>query len=369
MNKCVILTWFYFNNYGTKLQSYALQKFLRNNRYDVEVANYIPVYNNEIKEKNIKAYFLNKLINLCYGKKVKQKNELFKKFTNENINFTDKNYSKNELKELNKEFDTFIVGSDQVWNPNFVDNTYFFDFVDDSKNKVSYAPSFAVKQLEEKDKERIRTLINRFNSISVREKNGADILSELTSKDINITLDPTFLLSKKEWLELINKNEVKVDKEEKYILCYFLGEKQFYWDYVKKIVEETNYKVKVIPITRKSYLKKYDLEIATGPIEFLNLINNAEIVCTDSFHGMVFSLIFNKRFSVLSRFDSKDCKSQNSRIESLLNILELQDNMIYENYNKVQYEIANYDRVDEIMKEKIKLSQDFIINAIDNRGE
>ena len=177
------------------------------------------------------------------------------------------------------------------------------------------------------------------------------------------------MLSKKEWLELINKDEVKENVEEKYILCYFLGEKQFYWDYVRKIVEKTKYKVKVIPMTRKSYLKKYDIEVATGPIEFLSLINNAKIICTDSFHGMVFSLIFNKNFSALSRFDSKDSKSQNSRIESLLNMLDLKENMIYEDYSNVQYEVNNYEKVNEIMQEKIKLSQDFIINAINNRGE
>ncbi len=270
---------------------------------------------------------------------------------------------------MNKDFENFIVGSDQVWNPNFIDNTYFFDFVDDSKNKISYAPSFAVKKIDEENKLRIKPLINRFNTISVREKNGVDILSELTEKNIDITLDPTFLLSKKEWLELINKDEVKENVEEKYILCYFLGEKQFYWDYVRKIVEKTKYKVKVIPMTRKSYLKKYDIEVATGPIEFLSLINNAKIICTDSFHGMVFSLIFNKNFSALSRFDSKDSKSQNSRIESLLNMLDLKENMIYEDYSNVQYEVNNYEKVNEIMQEKIKLSQDFIINAINNRGE
>lgn len=270
---------------------------------------------------------------------------------------------------MNKDFENFIVGSDQVWNPNFVDNTYFFDFVDESKNKISYAPSFAVKQLEQKDKVRIKPLIDRFNTISVREKNGAEILSELTTKNVDITLDPTFLLSKEEWIELINSKIVNENNEEKYILCYFLGEKQFYWEYVRKIVEKTKYKVKVIPITRKSYLKKYDLEVVTGPIEFLSLINNAKIICTDSFHGMVFSLIFNKDFSVLSRFDSKDSKSQNSRIESLLNMLDLKENMIYEDYSNVQYEVNNYEKVNEIMQEKIKLSQDFIINAINNRGE
>lgn len=84
---------------------------------------------------------------------------------------------------------------------------------------------------------------------------------------------------------------------------------------------------------------------------------------------MVFSLIFNKDFSVLSRFDSKDSKSQNSRIESLLNMLDLKENMIYEDYSNVQYEVNNYEKVNEIMQEKIKLSQDFIINAINNRGE
>lgn len=111
------------------------------------------------------------------------------------------------------------------------------------------------------------------------------------------------------------------------------------------------------------------MEVNAGPVEFLNLIKNAEIVCTDSFHGMVFSLIFNKKFSVLRRFSENDSKSQNSRIENLAKTLELEDNIICEKYKTVYYDINNYDKVNKIMGEKIKASQDFIINAINNRGE
>ena len=242
--------------------------------YNVEVANYVPVYNNEVKEKKIKTYL----------------------------------------------------------------STPFFSLTDIVLNL--FIKGFILSLFS--------------SSIFFTAKLGAYEILFLESS----TKSKKYVLSIK---------EVKENVEEKYILCYFLGEKQFYWDYVRKIVEKTKYKVKVIPMTRKSYLKKYDIEVATGPIEFLSLINNAKIICTDSFHGMVFSLIFNKNFSALSRFDSKDSKSQNSRIESLLNMLDLKENMIYEDYSNVQYEVNNYEKVNEIMQEKIKLSQDFIINAINNR--
>lgn len=98
--------------------------------------------------KGIKRNFANKIIDIKYSKMITDRKKRFEIFTRENVKLTKKKYKKEELRELNNLFDNFIVGSDQVWNPNFIDNTYFFDFVDNSKNKISYAPSFAVKSLE-----------------------------------------------------------------------------------------------------------------------------------------------------------------------------------------------------------------------------
>lgn len=368
LNNC-IMTWFYFNNYGTNLQAYALQEFLNIHGNKTEVVNYIPQYdskNEKYLEENfiskLKRCFINFLIQIRYGKKIRNKELKFKKFRDENIRFTKKSYSKNDLKNLNKKYDNFIVGSDQVWNPNFKDMSYYLDFTEKDKNRISYAPSFAVKQLEDEDKINIKSNLERFDYISVREEDGKNIVKNLINKDVDIVLDPTFLLKKEDWLKFVNKKS-----DEKYILCYFLGEQKYYWEYAQKLKEQTGYSLKVIPVTRKAFLKEKNLIIDVGPIEFLELINNAEIICTDSFHGAVFSIIFEKNFSVLKKFKDTDKKSQNSRIYNLLKLFKLENHLISSDFKEVQYLVSDYNNVNNILEAERKKSVDYIINAVNRK--
>ena len=371
--KNAILTWYHYQNYGTALQAYALQKFLNSSMYETELIKYIPEYKSQNEKKNIKKIniyinnrkkkYLNKIIKKKYYKNLENKSENFKEFLSK-INLTEEEYNKKNLKELNQVYDNFIVGSDQIWNPNNIDYTYFLDFVDENKNKIAYAPSFGVKQNEYPyQNNKLKNLLNRFDYISVREEDGKYIIKKLINKSVKIVLDPTLLLEKKQWNEF-----VKVDMNKtKYILCYFLGEQKYYWKYVKKLQKETGLEIRIIPIQPEAYFKKGTIESEVGPMEFLDLMANAEIICTDSFHGMVFSIIFEKKFSVLKRFKDNDRKSQNSRICNLLKLIDLEEFFIDENFEETKFIVNNYEDINNILAEKRNESKTYILDAINGR--
>lgn len=371
--KNAILTWYHYQNYGTALQAYALQKFLNSSMYETELIKYIPEYKSQNEKKYIKKIniyinnrkkkYLNKIIKKKYYKNLENKSEKFKEFLSK-INLTEEEYNKKNLKELNQVYDNFIVGSDQIWNPNNIDYTYFLDFVDENKKKIAYAPSFGVKQNDYPyQNNKLKNLLNRFDYISVREEDGKDIIKKLINKSGNIVLDPTLLLEKKQWDEF-----VKVDMNKtKYILCYFLGEQKYYWKYVKNLQKETGLEIRIIPIQPEAYFKKGKIESEVGPMEFLDLIANAEIICTDSFHGTVFSVIFEKKFSVLKRFKDNDRKSQNSRICNLLKLIDLEGFFIDENFEETKFIVNNYEDINNILAEKRNESKTYILDAINGR--
>ncbi|MFQ7001827.1 MAG: polysaccharide pyruvyl transferase family protein [Clostridium sp.] len=370
--KIGIMTWLYNNNYGTVLQAYALQKKLRLKGYDCTLINYRA--NTKAKIKNfiisknsyklifekIEAYFAKK----NNPKKLEERFRKFNDFLIENCNLSKLYTSPKNLNELNDIFDIFICGSDQIWSPNLFNNIYYFSYVNNEKKKISYAPSFGVSSIENKKKSaRIKELLERYDKISVREEQGANIIEELIGKNVSVVLDPTLLLSEKEWSDLL----IKPNEKEKYILCYFLGDKEIYWKKVDEIRRLTGYKVIVIPVHENSYRKDYELSISAGPREFLGLIKNAELVCTDSFHGSIFSINFRKDFFVFKRFSDDKVISQNSRIYNILNMLGLNDRLINENkrlsYNNIV--ISNYDEVHEKLNIEKNKSISWLIEAIE----
>ncbi len=231
--KIGIVTWFHYKNYGTVLQAYALQSFLKSQGYKCELINYIPLNNKTLIQKiklgNFKKRILNKIESYRFKflsevekEELKKRNNKFEKFLNKNIDFTSKIYSYDDLLKLNDMFDCFICGSDQIWNPNNLNGFYFLDFVNDKRKKISYAPSFGVKYIQPSKEIKIQQWINKFDKISVREEDGANILNNLTQKDVQVVVDPTLLLSSKIWKEISINPGITDD----YILCYFLGDKK-----------------------------------------------------------------------------------------------------------------------------------------------
>ena len=322
------------SNYGNRLQNYALYKIIDNMGL-----NCVTLWDKE--ENTLKSKIKINIKKIVPTNNVNVKKYLkFNDFTRSKIN--NKYIELNKLYEIDREFDYFIVGSDQIWNYTFghAKDKDFLKFSDYNKT-ISYAPSFGISNVDDEWKEKISRGVNHIKYLSVREQQGAKIIKELTGRDAQVVLDPTLLLSKEDWCN-IQKKPKKMIKE-KYILTYFLGEKtQKLNEEISKLSKDENLKIiNLCDIADKDFY-------ACGPSEFLYLFNNAELVLTDSFHACVFSMIFNKPFYVFDR-NSKGMKSMNSRLDTLLST-----------FKQEQRKINSLDSIDDVFECDYKESYEIL---------
>ncbi|WP_164875458.1 polysaccharide pyruvyl transferase family protein [Sporolactobacillus terrae] len=331
MEKVAIMTWFSYENYGTALQVTALCNVITDFGFSPYVINYMPRQNKRnIRLSRVFSYISKLLVKWRSGgmyEDAERKNK-FNVFIDKHIVLTEKCNDSGELANLNRDFNVFVCGSDQIWSPACFDAHYFLDFVDESVKKVAYAPSIGLSFVEDENIRRdMSKYISDFRSVSIREKQGADIIKGICGRDVPVVLDPVFLLDKKKWSEVIPL-DTRASIKEKYILCYFLGFNESVWMHVKKIADMTKLKVIVIPRYNRDLSRGYEVKRATGPVEFVELIKNAELVLTDSFHGLVFSVTFEKPFFVFERFKTNDYKNQNSRIYNIISLLGLESRLV-----------------------------------------
>jgi Polysaccharide pyruvyl transferase. len=360
MKKVAIMTWYQHKNYGTTLQALALQKVIENLGYSVEGIDYYSkgyfreTFLEKILSKNrLKEGLRNKINRVKYGTVLDdEKDRCYQKFIEDFIAFHTPTQTASQLFCLNDEFDAFVCGSDQIWSPNEFNSKYFLDFVKDDIKKISYAPSFGVNYIENDCvRENIGGLVSKIPHLSVRESRGAKILKEYYGIDAKVVIDPTLLLNAKEWLLYSNK-EYKVDSN--ILLCYFLGENEKVWKDVERIAKLRNLKVAIIPVFSKDYRRKYKILGGVGPAEFITLFSKVSYVCTDSFHGTVFSILFRKEFKTFKRFKDNNPKSQNSRIINLLEKLSLTDHLGNKsNLSKKIDWVKVYSLLDILKKESI----------------
>lgn len=370
--KIAIITWFHYHNYGTMLQAFALSKFLTKKGYEVDIINYIP--NGKLltlpSDSEIE-YYLKKIKKKIQGRQYKVyendgRTKLFDEFLKENCRFTNVCVSFSDFYNLNEKYDAFICGSDQIWAPICYDSRYFLDFVKDTKKLVAYAPSVGLSKIDDIDvKENMKKLIKRFNWISTREKSGSDLIEGLVGKKVETVVDPTMLFSGVEWGELFNLSKKK--KERGYLLAYFLGMNEHYWDRIYEIANILNLDIKIIPVYEKDLKRFGCIRENVGPKEFLNYIAQAEFVCTDSFHGTIFSINLQRQFITFERFLSRDANNQNSRIYNILNQTGLLNRIYGKNtYKQVCSEKIDYTKVNEALLLYRKRSQNFLIKALNS---
>ncbi|MFB8544958.1 polysaccharide pyruvyl transferase family protein [Enterococcus casseliflavus] len=360
--KIGILTINDYNNYGNRLQNYALQEVLKNLGYSpLTIRNEVINDSRNILIKNL-AYLKRTLGNtkkniLGKDKILTLRENNFLRFTEKYINETD--FKLNSLKKVPiemKYFDAFVIGSDQVWNYNFIRFSKY-DFASFSENNqlvLSYAASFGVNDLPDEKIAEYKIGLDNLNYISVRELNGKEIVERITKrKDIQIVLDPTFLLSEEDWLKIVDESDINIDK--KYVITYFLGTPSSEeWGYINKFGKKNNFM-----IINMNDISDPELYIA-DPCDFLNLIKNSEAVFTDSFHACVFAMVFKKYFEVFSRRDN-NLASMNSRIDSLLTTFDLKQQYFdgRKKDKKIEYEFI--DNKLESLKEN---SLDYLLKSL-----
>ena len=368
MQKIKILTYHCALNVGAVLQCYALSAYLKNANVDVEVVDYRdPKVVNEaieqilhLKKSNPIKYYKRRVIHIiktaikflcgrCNLEDFKQSTpEAFVDFVTRYIPLSSKSYySKEELASFSSNKSIFLVGSDQVWNPSLSANpsVYFLDFLKEGR-KVAYAASFGKTDISKECKSLIVSNLPSFDAISVREKEGVDMVKNLIGKNCLWVIDPVFLLTKKQWERLLLRRTTR----EPYILVYRMENNELFQREIQKIKKQIP-ELKVVVFDYISDGVEYDEFVkCKGPLEFISYIYYSNYVVTNSFHGVAFSIIFSKAGIVIPH------KTLNNRISSIMSLLNV------EMENGV-YHLCDMDKSN--IEESIRFSKEYLKSTID----
>lgn len=356
----------YFN-YGNRLQNYALQHVLENLGHDViTIKNVTDMSLNEDKKSRTfrlikEGHYFDRLYRktkkyIANAKQSKKYNDLraqnFISFTKNYIQESEISINQDTTNfDFDKQIDCYVVGSDQVWNCNFF-RFSSLDFISySSKPKISYAASFGVDSVPENYRDVYQRGLDSFAAISVREDAGKQLVETLSEMNATVVLDPTLLLSKAEWLQLVQGCK---KYSQKYILTYFFGNPtREELQYISKMAKQRNCEIK-----RLATYSDLELWVA-DPAEFVNLFSQAEAVYTDSFHACVFSIIFGKEFEAFSR--NYGGPSMNSRLDTLFDALGL-ENRWYQ--GKTVTGPINYQQVYPLLEIQKQKSLSFLKSAL-----
>ena len=253
--------------------------------------------------------------------------------------------------------DLLIFGSDQIWNPNWFHPFYYADYQQITTPRVAYAPSIGVTKIMSEKVEKYEKALERFAKISVREESGVEVIQRITKQECIKVVDPTLLLAASEWDEIFNTKSTDDD----YVLLYLLNDNKNHIQAAIEYAKKIGIKLKIIPYKNDTYLCNGEVIADAGPKEFLELIKNAHMVITDSFHGMIFSIIYRKQFYILTRFDDKKQDSQNSRIYQIIDEYGLHDRL--QEYNAceiLESRRIDYQKINRKINEQIEISLHYL---------
>lgn len=322
-----ILTFHASHNYGSMLQAYALQQTVTSLGHDCEIINfrtdgqrrfYRPFFINGGLRSKVKAVLYPRIAINDHRKYC-----LFERFLREKLQLSQREYSTFEqLRDAGLPYDAIIAGSDQIWNTSCFDydRAYFLSFAASGVRKIAYAPSMGPEPRIQVRKESDRTIckdLTDFAAVSVRESATADRIECITGKRPEITLDPTLLLSPEQWVALTPQKRIY---EKDYILLYTPWYNENIYNEAARFAEKWDMDV-VVTMPQYSHRwrknRRFKFITATGPLEFLNLIKNAQLIVSGSFHAVVFSILFKRQFYAVEGM-------ADARISNMLTLLKLQ---------------------------------------------
>ncbi len=318
-----LLTWHYHYNVGSCLQAYALFNLIKQFGYSVLVINYRPYFYSN--------WLINQFRELCACIAahcpflLPRRFHFFAyRFSKEFLAHADPYPPPPALFRLNGKFKMYLCGSDQIWAPNVLDDTYLLSFADEATPKYSYGSSIGLPAIPEDKKPLYQHYLKRFKQITVREEQGAKLLRTLLNRPIERVLDPTFLIDQEHWRKLAIYPKI----ERPFLFCYLLGNNPSHRQWIENIARKLHLGVICVtphPVPRR---KGWKFLPSVGPRQFLGYIQVAKYIITDSFHGMALSINLQKDFYVLERFTQEDPINQNSRIYNILQVLQLQSRLL-----------------------------------------
>lgn len=360
--KIKIITCHDVYNHGASLQTLAMQTYLRELGHDVAVIDYKPPYlsghysftkvDNPVYDHFLIRYLY--LLAKIPGRiRRLPRKKAFDRFTSSYLNLTERYKSAESLKSNPPEADLYIAGSDQIWNtlfPNGHDPAFYLDFVR-SGRKASFAASFATDRIYGVDPATIAKRLRSFDAISVRERSGLGILDTLGITEATVTADPAFLLTAEQWSRLAIKPSSPT-LPDKYILFYSFDNSPLSYMLCIYLHERFGLPVVSVSPTRPA-IDAIDCS-SVGPLEFVSLIENADMVVTDSYHGIIFSVIFEKPFYSVDRRENI-----NIRTADLLSSLNLSERKV-SRLDSVPFHRIDYDEARHALRAMVYTSRNFI---------
>ena len=368
MKKILFVTMHNVPNYGSFLQTYATQEIIKKIGMEAEILDYVPYVRSErfflFNHLGRKKSFLKECITTLFYFPTKVRLwRIFQKEQKKYYNMTRKYKSSEDLERHIPYADIYMTGSDQVWSSvtNLgYDGVYFLDFVGHDNKKIAFSASIGLEKLEKDYQKEIQTSIMQYDAVSVREDSAVELLENIGIKNVKHILDPTQILTVKEWDNYIQTSRINIT-EEPYVLIYLLGRDNCAINYAEKIAKTIGakiYKISWDGIYNKKIDRYYKF---VRPADMLKLIKNAQFVVTNSFHGTALSIEFGKQFYTVA-------KEINPRFDSILRLYGLEDRFINEKEDSLDYmdvKKIDYERVNKIIKHMRSKTYGFLLESVE----
>ncbi len=379
-----------YHDYGGMLQAYATYRKLKELGYQPEAINidHLKKSINKrkmgyfarnildssiVKEKGevVKKKFRRKL-DRSFGDQLDKRDAAFERFCRSHFKESVVYESWEKLTESCHAYSAVLVGSDQLWLPsNIAGDYYTLSFVPENVNKIAYATSFGVSEIPRRQHKEAKRYLSRINHLSAREDSGKKLIRKFTGRDVPLVCDPTMLLTAEEWASDVQEKRLI---KEKYIFCYFMGDNPWQRTFVRRLKKRTG--CKIVALLHLDQYIKSDEEYAdatpfdVSPTDFINLVKNAEYVCTDSFHGTVFSIIHKRTFFTFKRFSETATLSTNTRIYSLLKRFQLEDRLVkqQDKVSDLMLKEIDYNKVFSILNDFREESVQYLEHSLTNKG-
>lgn len=375
-----------YHDYGGMLQAFATQQALQKLGVESEVINF-DALKGDIDKRKWK-YFIRNITDLSIvkekGKVIEkklrtklnselkeqqaQRDAAFDSFCHDRFKVSRRYESWEDLSGACREFDAVMVGSDQLWLPSNVAGDYYtLSFVPEGVRKIAYATSFGIGAIPQAMKKQYQAFLSKIEYLSARETSGQTIIKQCTGRDVPLVCDPTLLLETSDWDHVASSAHVPA---EDYVFCYFMGNNPEQRAFVRRLAKKEHLKI-VALLHLDQYIPEDEdyVDYApynVSPTEFVGLVKHAKYVCTDSFHGTVFSIIFSRKFFTFKRFNKRASLSTNTRLTSLLERLNLTDRLYsgFESADNITT-LNDYESIQTRVKEFRRESVDYVLNSFD----
>lgn len=380
-----IVTW-YWGNYGSQLQAYALQEYLRLQGFDPVIIRHT-LRDSTIQRAwrrfgidgarktccSCKDMLIGRIVSKRYAENLALRLKALEQFAESYLPLTKRCYKTSDYQESLSEADAFICGSDQIWNPSITcyEPFYWLSYVPSAIKKIAYAPSIGFRKFSAGEQVLIRKNLDTFARLSVREQQSAVQLNELgLERNVETVVDPTLLLDAETWRRFVRRAACKSAQREPYLFAYLLRGSREQMAIAESESRRRGLRLVVYPyLERVPYDKKMDQWgdsriFDDNTADFLSRIDNADFVITDSFHCTLFSILFHKDFFTLRK--SSDRSSQGTRLDNLLQ-LSGQQGRLLDSLDNVPEEACDFTYSDERIDAEVQRSKDFLADALSVR--